>query len=328
MSRIVFSKGEQRSFIEEAKAKTELSWDRLAGELGLCARTLRDWHREKYLMTSEAVKKLSEISGVGVNIVNVLPMHWSTSKAGKIGAKKRNMLYGNPGTHAGRRAGGLRSQYLRRKYPEQYPTVLRRKEIKKPKYSSQLAEFVGIMLGDGHLGQWQAVIAFNTSTDAAYMRFVCQLIEHLFAIQPFLKDRKDHSIIGISSIELIEYLGSIGLVSGNKVVNQVEVPSWVFNDKEYMKACIRGLIDTDGNIARKNYHARTLAMQISFSNKSLPLLQSARRILAELDFTPTRISGPQVHLTRRKDVERYVCQIGFNNEKHVKRYQEFLNSAI
>jgi len=328
MARILFAQGDQRLFIEEAKAKTGLSWDQLAGQLGLCARTLRDWRREKYLMTAEAVEKLSEISGVDANIVDIVPVHWSTSKAGRIGGKKRNMLYGNPGTREGRRAGGLRSQYLRREYPEKYPTVLKRKEIEKPEYSSRLAEFVGIMLGDGHLGQWQAVIAFNTSTDAAYMRFVSQLIEDLFAIQPFVKDRKDHSIIGISSVELVDYLVSIGLVIGNKVVNQVEVPSWIFDDKEYMKACIRGLIDTDGNIARKNYHARTLAMQISFSNRSLPLLQSVRRILAEFDFTPTRISGPQVHLTRRKDVERYVCQIGFSNEKHVKRYQEFLNNAI
>lgn len=172
MSRIVFAKGDQRSFLEEVKVKTGLSWDQLAGQLGLCGRILRDWHREKYLMTSEAVEKLSEISGVDTNIVDILPVHWSTSQAGRIGAKKRNILYGNPGTREGRRAGGLRSQFLRREYPEKYPTVLRRKEIAKPKYSSQLAEFVGIMLGDGHLGHWQAVIAFNTSTDAAYMRFV------------------------------------------------------------------------------------------------------------------------------------------------------------
>lgn len=71
----------------------------------------------------------------------------------------------------------------------------------------------------------------------------------------------------VSSVELSKFLVSIGLCVGDKIRNQIDVPGWIFEDQEYIKGCIRGLIDTDGNIARKNYHVKTLAMQISFRNE-------------------------------------------------------------
>lgn len=323
MSRIVTPEGKQRLFLEEVKAKTGLTFDQLAKKLGLCGRTIRDWRREKYHMSLEAAQRLSKISGVEMpKIVDILPAYWSTRKAGKIGWQVRNRLHGNPGTPEGRKMGGRRSQFLRRAYPEKYPDVVKRKQILRPKYSSELAELVGIMLGDGHLGQWQVVVSFNTSTDRQYMKFVCALFQELFGLEASAKDRKNHSVIVVSSVELVDYLVSVGLQIGNKVRNQVDIPDWIFENQEYMKGCIRGLIDTDGNVARKNYHAKTLAMQISFRNESEPLLWSARRILLELGFAPSKITqSNHIHLTRKEDIKKYIIGIGFSNSKHIHRIQ-------
>lgn len=76
-------------------------------------------------------------------------MKLSKSESGKLGGLARVNKVGNPGTVEGRRLGGLRSQVTHKKNQTNF---ILRKEILKPKESESFAEFVGIMLGDGHVG--------------------------------------------------------------------------------------------------------------------------------------------------------------------------------
>lgn len=323
MSRIVVRKGDQKGFLEKVEAETGLSWEEIAKLCGICGRSLCDWRREKNKMTLEAAERLTENTHIPLlNVIEILPEHWSVEKAAKAGGKAHAELYGSPGTIEGRRKGGLHSQALRKAYPERYRHAVQRKKIITPQLSPVLAEFVGIILGDGGITQYQTAVSFNSSTDAEYIKYVSALFQTLFGLSTSIKYREGNACsLRASSIELSKYLVFIGLHQGNKVRNQVDVPQWIFNKRKFMGACIRGLIDTDGNIARKNYHAKTLAMQISFRNESQPLLRSAREMLIQLGFTPSKITkSHHIHLTRKKDIEKYMREIGFNNPKHLMRY--------
>ncbi len=216
-----------------------------------------------------------------------------------------------------------RSGQLRKELPEKYPSVSNKKKIQIPALSESLAEFVGIILGDGGLTHYQTTVSFNSSTDSEYIAYVSDLFNSLFGLSVFVKYREGNSCFArASSVELTELLVSMGLCVGDKIRNRANVPAWVFERREYMRGCIRGLIDTDGNVARKNYHANTLAWQISFRNESQLLLESARRILIQLGFTPSRITvSNNIHLTRKDDVRKYIIDIGFSNSKHLKRIQ-------
>lgn len=325
ISRIVVVEGRQRLFLEEVKARTGLSYDQLASELRLNGRTVRDWRREKYHMSLEAAQRLSLISSVPMpEIVEIRPEHWSCKKAASLGGIARLRKYGPPGTPEGRRKGGRISQELRRQHPERHFAAVNRKGILKPALSPLLAEFVGIALGDGGITRYQTTVSLNSSTDSEYIEHILYLFDVLFGLSAFVKYRAGNSCyIKASSVELSEFLVSIGLCVGDKIRNQVDIPSWIFDNKEeYMKGCIRELIDTDGNVARKNYHAKTLAMQISFRNESQPLLWSARKILMQLGFAPSKITkSHHIHLTRKEDIKKYIIDIGFSNPKHVHRIQ-------
>jgi len=328
MSRAVVKKGEQRKFMEKVKFESCLTWDKLAKVVNLSSRTLRDWRREVIKINYEKAKSLSEFTKVLLpKIEKILPEYWSVPKAAKAGGLARLKIYGPPGTPEGRSKGGKRSQELRRLYPKRYPRVVKRKEIKIPAYSELLAEFIGIILGDDGIANRQVTVSLNYTADAEYILYVISLFKKLFSITPgrtdVIKDNCTHIVA--SSTNLVEFLEKIGLHRGNKVKQQVDIPKWVFKNKGWMKFCLRGLIDTDGNIARKNYHANTLAMQISFTNASEPLLKSIRRIWAELGYHPTEITRRQVHITRFKEVNRYIKEIGFSNSKHKKRYKNYLS---
>ena len=43
-------------------------------------------------------------------------------------------------------------------------------------------------------------------------------------------------------------LNNFGIKPGNKKQNNVGIPNWIFDSKKYLRACIRGLIDTDGGV--------------------------------------------------------------------------------
>ena len=166
--------------------------------------------------------------------------------------------------------------------------------IHAPAPSGDLAEFCGIMLGDGHIGSGQLWVSVNAQTDLPYVPYVQDLFEKL--------------------------LSAIGLHSSNKVRDQVGIPGWIFGSREYRRRFIRGFFDTDGSIYRLK---RFDAVQMSFSNRSMPLLDGTRQALLDLEYHPSRVSDHSVYLTRRGDVEKYVQDIGFGNAKHQDRAKAF-----
>lgn len=193
----------------------------------------------------------------------------------------------------------------------------RRSDIVLPnRYSDTLAEFIGILLGDGHLTPTQVTVTLGTKDE--YVDFVKDMVSKLFRIQSkYMTAPQNAHIVYFGSTVAVKWLLSMGMVF-NKVKQQVDVPSWIFSKKNYMRAAVRGLMDTDGSV----YLLRS-GVQMSFTNCSKPLLESFRRMLMQLNFCPSKISGHRVYLTKQGDLRRYFQTIGFHNQKHTKRFLQF-----
>src|SRR3989338_3245556 len=184
-------------------------------------------------------------------------------------------------------------------------------------YSSKLAEMLGILLGDGHLTPTQVTVTLGKKDE--YVDYVSDLMEQLFKVRPKVITTKDgHYVIYLGSARLVRWFLNMGLVF-NKVGSQVNMPSWCFKNKRFLKNAVRGLIDTDGSV----YKLRSGNVQMSFCNRSLPLLKSARLALLSLGLFPSQISGYNFYITRKDDLHRYYHKIGFNNKKNEKRFLEF-----
>ncbi len=205
-----------------------------------------------------------------------------------------------------------------------------RKPITEPRFSSELAELVGIILGDGSIfikrysikaSVYQLRICGHITLDRDYLiNFVKPLISELFSICPAITFFRNSALyVCCSNKQLVEFLLKIGMEPGDKVRNQVSIPGWIKENKEYLKSCIRGLIDTDGSVFRMSNQDPQL-VRISFKNHSKNLLVGIREGLILLGFSPSKIiGGTQFFLSRKADIEKYINQIGFNNSKHSKR---------
>lgn len=242
------------------------------------------------------------------------------SAAGKLGGRARIRLHGNPGTIEGRRLGGLRSLKTHSKKATGF-NVLRK--VQYPPRSNDLAELLGVLAGDGHLGLYQVSVTTNSKTDIEHALFVKSLLQNLFSLPVSVTKRKGVNAVTVlmSSRNACDHLERHGMVRGNKLASHIDAPEWVKCNLNYSKSFLRGLIDTDGcayfdrhSIKGRDYASRCIA----FTNASVPLLAFVEDTFRRLGYCPTRF-GRNIRLRRKGDVLDYIKTVGFSNPKHTKR---------
>lgn len=200
-----------------------------------------------------------------------------------------------------------------------------RKSIHRPKKSTELAEFIGIMIGDGNIAKYQVKISLHRIDDYEYSLFVSNLITRLFGINPHIQPRKRNLAddLVISRIELVEFLQELGLPLGNKIKSLINIPGWITNNPDFLTACIRGLVDTDGCIFDHSYHSkgkRYCYKKLDFTSASDALRNSVYEYFRELGMHPRFSSRSGVRIESKADIELYFKLISSNNPKHLNRY--------
>lgn len=322
----MFPKGKQSEFINGLCEKNNLNTKQLAEMIGIPSRTLSDWKREKYHISESGLNLICNRFHIPIpNNVDKLreDLGKERLKANRKGGLAYFRIYGNPATLEGCRKGGSKTlQILREK-----GIIATCKNFTLPSRTTiELAEFIGIMLGDGNLSKFQASITLNTIADKDYIKFVEKLGIKLFSDKPTITDKKDcHATdVRFSGIKLVEYLVRHGLQTGNKVKNQVGVPKWISGQKQYKISCLRGLMDTDGCVA-KCTHKYKLKSYVyynpCFANRSKPLLEFVTNTLRELGLHPS-IAGERIWLYNKAEVCAYFELVGSNNTRLLKFREE------
>lgn len=333
-SRVKFRKSEQKKFLEQALSNIELS--ELANIANVCDRTLRDWRREKYNISFGSLKRICRKLKIEVpRNVKILPEYWSVKKASKLGGRRCVELYGPPGTLESRRKGGLISQKKFRLDPElaRRRAFITRKKIKYPRKSPYLAEFIGIMLGDGGVSnEYQITISFNPKADLKYAHYIQRLITKLFGISSTIRIREKYNSgdVVVEGKNLLEFLGQHGFKKGNKVASKIDVPRWIWDSEKYKIACLRGLVDTDGGLYHHKYivNGKTyIYLKMCFTSYSPPLLKSATTILENLGLGPKNTAKNRVYLYSLAQLHRYFKKVGTSNPRYFGIYKNFVSTC-
>lgn len=331
--RVVFTEDSRKTFFDSVKSKS--GGYNVAGEMvGISGKTLKDWRGGKTLPKYEIVEMLSSLYKIEIpNIVESREEWWSGRVNGSKAAKARAVLYGSPGTCKGRIKGGVISQKRRRENPDYYKNLgcIVRNKFKIPVKSPDLAEFIGIVLGDGSLSKKQCHISLHISDDKEYSEYVKKLINKLFDFEPsvLLIEKSSVRVVLISGVGFTEILERFGLRMGNKVKSQIDIPGWIKRDSNFYIACMRGLFDTDGGsffhkhkVGVRNY----VNFGLTFTSASLPMLDSFSKELSKLKIKHSR-SGICLFMYSQKSIKRFFEIFKPNNLKHFERYQRYLSKA-
>lgn len=314
--------------MKAVKAKLGYSWEEIASKAGVSGRTLRDWQREILLGKKEILSKLSRLSGVSLPlIVEEREEWWNTRAWSKKASIIRMKMYGPPGTPEGRVKGGKMSQLYRKLYPERYmgTNVVLRNTFNFPENTVALAEFIGIMLGDGGVGKYQAIITLDAKADKEYVNYVVSLMNSLFGVKPSLYLKKENVVaIHISGVELIGFLLTKGLCIGSKLRANIGLPDWIIENLNYSKACIRGLVDTDGCFFKHKYQVREKQYEykkIAFVSYIPRLITDVKKQLLLLGFNPKIQGEKRLFLYNQSEAMRYLEEIGTSNPKNLERWK-------
>jgi intein/homing endonuclease len=275
--RIKLQARKQKELLLEFKKRHCFTWNQLSAFLGVKSGSLKEWYLENCLIPSEVYKSLNPHGEYDEFIVKILPDNWGKQKGGFCSA------------------GNVKS-------------------IKIPKYSENLAEFIGIMLGDGNLHflknqSYMVRIAGHSIFDREYLtKHVYSLCIELFGVTPKFYQAKDKNemVLLIHSKKIVGYLLKIGLKSGDKIRNKSDIPSWIMKHPSFLSACLRGLIDTDGSIYRMSKKDSNL-LRIGFTNHNLTLLSQCQLAFTNLGFHPSKIvCKHSFFISRKSDITAWL----------------------
>lgn len=300
--RITLEKDKQKELIELVKAKLNLSWNKLAKKLKVGESYLvNDLRKERRTLSENIYKRLCELGNINFdkNIIRYLNSNWGQIKGGKSVKIRKNL------------------------FVKKETKILCKKSV-------ELAEIIGIILGDGSIftipekSIYQVHVAGNLNDEKEYlMEHVKPLFEKIFKIKMNTKIAKNGIYVWKQSKDLVYTLNFYGLSSGNKKTNNAKIPDWIMDNKTYLKACIRGIFDTDGCVYPKN--KTNLYPNIWISSAIPSLRESITNGLKKLDLNLSqwRDSRNDASLRRRDEVFKFFNVISFNNSKHIKRWYKF-----
>ena len=184
--------------------------------------------------------------------------------------------------------------------------------------NKKFAELIGIILGDGNLYHNMLRITLSKN-EKPYVNYIKELIYELFGItsKEYFSQRSNTITVYVYNKNLSNLLVKYGIKRGNKVKNQVEVPSWVKDNGIYSLSCLKGLIDTDGCVYnckrdRKNY--------IKFTNHSNNLINDVLEVSKIHGFEFKSAGKHNICLYKEKSIAKYLKKVGFSNEKHINRW--------
>lgn len=163
-------------------------------------------------------------------------------------------------------------------------------------------------------------IVGDSRHDKEYLEnYVKPIIERLFDINVSVRYFKNQKAIYIESHsrKLVSFLEKKEFPPGNKINNKLRIPNWVKQNKDYLRACLRGLYDTDGSvykITNQNSH------QFCFTNYNQGLLNDVRNGLLSLGINCSRISKEKdIYITKKEELRKFLKLIGFTNDRHLKK---------
>ncbi len=291
--RIRFKPNLQGKFLKEIKKKSGLTWNQLAKRLDICLHTIMfDWKSEKSTIPYKIAKKLIE----------KYPFeNWEN----------------------------IKKKWIKEILPENWRQRNIREKIKKiikiPEKNENLAEILGVILGDGHLERKTLTITGN-SNEIEHYNYLKKNIKSMFNLDSVILKLKNQNAIQLKiySIELINFLMNNSFILGNKIKNKESLPPWVFEKEEFIYGALRGLFDSDGGIYQKQKKYKRVI--IEFQTDSPYIRENIFKMLKKIGFTPSKSSG-NIRIQNQKEIYKFFKIIGSSNPKNIVRYNHFIKDG-
>ncbi|MCI0556092.1 MAG: helix-turn-helix domain-containing protein [Anaerolineae bacterium] len=174
----------------------------------------------------------------------------------------------------------------------------------------ELAYLVGVYLGDGCLIQSSRTELLDIACDAKYHGLIerfTNLVNQVFGKAPVLqKDPSSNCVhirlygTGISA--------TLGMDLGPKNRRDLHIPSWIKENEDFTRWCLRGLFETDGYIHYRR--GRDKSVVVGFSNTNESLLDEIQQLLYNLGYVKFRRNRARIDCWQYDEAIRFITEVG------------------
>lgn len=329
--RVVFSKGDQRKFINFLKDKTNLKWTELSRKLGVKEGTLsKSYKYELCNLPYDLFKKMAML--IGDSIKNLLKKYKCAVQEEKLiigrkvfGEQKNNL---NPiNINFTKINLDLDNKIIKySKYDIEKNIILPNK------ITPELAEEIGMHYGDGFLSEkrYDYRLKGNPKDEKEYyLNYIKPLFAKLYNVNINLKESYQSFGFELYSKAIWEFKTKvIGIKPGQKY--NIAFPEILkVNNVKILGAFLRGLFDTDGSLSFKTrYGYRKYYPVIEMSLTSKRVVKDVGDILIMLGFKPWISFNDKygrIALYGIKSFKRFKELIGWSSQKNLNKINNWEN---
>ena len=211
-----------------------------------------------------------------------------------------------------------------------------------PTLNENIAEITGMLIGDGCISRYKTsegrirtflLLSGHSTNDIQYYKnTIIPIFKKEFGINGRLYLRKDTKALlyWIGDKEVIAHFIKMGFPVGKKSSN-IKIPTPVRCNPALLKACIRGIFNSDGCVYRrysKKYkNQRTSYMNyavIQFKMKSKALLKQIRNTLIKMGYKANAIRKVDavyvLRITHQYYVKLFMDDFSINHPYHLERF--------
>ncbi len=174
-----------------------------------------------------------------------------------------------------------------------------RSNYPKLKKNADLAELIGVTLGDGNIAVFPRTEAITISSNAKNKGFIkryAHLIKKIFSQKPTI-NKPNRGCVRIRIYQ--KYISRrINIPTGSRKDKNIKIPEWILKNKQFLIRYLRGLYEAEGSFC---IHKPTSTYKFLFSNKNKSLLNNVYRALNILGFHPHE-SEYKIQISKKEEV--------------------------
>lgn len=166
--------------------------------------------------------------------------------------------------------------------------------------NGDLAELIGVTLGDGHICVYprtEELRIVSNANNPGFVKRYSTLIENVFGKKAYIVPSKTSKCIKVGLYQ--KHISKrMDISSGARGALTISVPEWILENKDYIVRYLRGLYEAEGSFC---IHEKTYTHKLLFSNVNESMLDNVYNLMVMLGFHPHR-SLYQIQLSKKDEV--------------------------
>lgn len=169
-------------------------------------------------------------------------------------------------------------------------------------HGGNLAEYIGVVLGDGNIEAFPRTERIVITGDAKKIEFIyryAKMTELLFKKAPVVMNATYSNAVRISLYQ--KFISKrLEIPTGNKEQFAYVLPTWIENNERHLIRFLRGLYEAEAYLS---IHLPTSTYNFGFVNTNPHLLKIVENALRRLEFHP-EIRHNAIRIRKKAEVER------------------------